>query len=1259
MAIKGNLTLLHRGLILVGVPLLTGIIIMTSLACVVTNIDHDVTEGNTFKQIERDCSILIMTLYHLGYVISASIRGSELSELTKLPEGLRTIIKLRNEVSELVQPYKSRFKDDPVESLNKGLKNIAIIVKPFFQPHRGLQFRHITAFDDRRKQLGKDLDEAYFLFQGLLTYSQNEMVEANWNKQNWLLGSYAFILLAGLIGSVGLAFFLARSFMFGIVRRLAVITENSKRLASDLPLNDPVDGSDEIFEVDKAFHEMADAVRQTAERERALFDNASDVICVLDGRGHFSRVNPASLKVWGVRPEELIDHPLMELIALEEREAVARAVAGAQSGSPSAEFECQVLCRGQEPMETLWSVYWSESEESLFCVVHDISERKKLERMKQEFLAMVSHDLRSPLTSITGVFELLARGKYGELPAAAGEKVGMARRNVSRLLSMVNDLLDMEKLEAGQLDLTLEPVDINDLLERCIEEASTVAESRKVNLVLKPATGKAEIDSDRMIQVIVNLLSNAIKFSPEGGDVTLAGKVSGDELEVSVTDQGRGVPEKYREAIFERFKQVEASDGKRKAGTGLGLPICKQLVELHGGKIGVDSEEGKGSKFWIRLPLAPKVVQVEELSPTVRMAAYEGGKQLAISLQPAKPEKVSSPRKSRFFNPQTDLSILQKGIVLVAMPVLLEFMLVGSLAVVLMQTYKIQMYEHHLHAITYAATELVAAFMKVGRAVSGDQTPKAWIDFCHASEDSHESYNRLKKVSSSDALLSAEVAAIDQMAQPALQFIDKSRKFMEGKQLTPENIGDAWEDRVATETFADRLAQSLIGLLDKSGQLQSTDPQQLAVLHKQQGRLLVAGVAFNIVLAILLVIFFVRGITSRLAVLKENELRLARELDLRPVLSGRDEIAQLDEVFHSMAQTLREARKKERAVFDNSQDVICALDCDGVFRQINSACVRLWGYQPDQLLNSSVYGLADPENHERFSEILQARQTGSIVYLENRTFAKDGTVHEILWSANWSDERQLWFCVAHDISKRKELERLKHDFLAMVSHDLRTPLTAVAGVAKLMVAGAFGQLPDLAYQKLQIVVKNVDRLLNLINDLLDIEKLDAGQMQLTLEPTSIKSVLERSCQSLEGFAREKNVEMVVQASDAQVAIDGDRLIQAIVNLLSNSIKFSPDGGTVLVSAELADGQCTVRVRDQGRGVPEEYKKTIFERFKQVEAADGKRSKGTGLGLPITKKIVEAHGGTIGVDSEPGVGSTFWFRIPVTKTVVATERQVTS
>lgn len=231
----------------------------------------------------------------------------------------------------------------------------------------------------------------------------------------------------------------------------------------------------------------------------------------------------------------------------------------------------------------------------------------EIQKLKEEFVAIASHELRSPLTSIQGALTMLSEGVFGELPPEAVLRIHRAENNVSRLISLINDLLDTEKMKAGKLDLEFENVDVADLITKSVLAVSDLAEGKQVEIVGVEPDAIIEADKGRLIQVLVNLLSNAIKISPKAGRIDVAVDESDAQLiEISVQDQGSGVPPQFVTTIFDKFEQVPtvqpANSPAKKQGTGLGLSIAKQIILQHGGTIGVDSEEGKGSRFWIRLP---------------------------------------------------------------------------------------------------------------------------------------------------------------------------------------------------------------------------------------------------------------------------------------------------------------------------------------------------------------------------------------------------------------------------------------------------------------------------------------------------------------------------------------------------------------------------------------------------------------------------------------------------------------------------------
>ncbi len=223
---------------------------------------------------------------------------------------------------------------------------------------------------------------------------------------------------------------------------------------------------------------------------------------------------------------------------------------------------------------------------------------------KQELMQIVSHDLRTPLTSARSALSLLSSEVYGKLPDKAVPAVKSVETNLERLIVLINDLLDIEKLESGTFELVKTKVIVEELFERATEVVAGLAEQEKIKVSYEETDLIIEADADRLSQVLVNLLSNALKFSPSQSTITMsAAKIDAVKcVELRVTDQGRGIPKKYLKTIFDRFQQVTTDDAKRGKGTGLGLSICKAFVEAHGGTIGVDSEEGKGSSFWIRIP---------------------------------------------------------------------------------------------------------------------------------------------------------------------------------------------------------------------------------------------------------------------------------------------------------------------------------------------------------------------------------------------------------------------------------------------------------------------------------------------------------------------------------------------------------------------------------------------------------------------------------------------------------------------------------
>lgn len=238
-------------------------------------------------------------------------------------------------------------------------------------------------------------------------------------------------------------------------------------------------------------------------------------------------------------------------------------------------------------------------------VFHDMADAlEKAEKRKQEYVSMISHDLRSPLTALQTTLAMALKGSYGELNEKGQARILTAEHSVERLIKLINELLDMERMEAGMLKLSIASTPLDRCVERSIDAVKSLAEKEQVAI----SAGKSDIrvmaDEDRLVQVLINLLSNAIKYSPEGGRISCEFQIGETDVRIQVVDEGSGIPPDAIERIFDRFQQVDSPEGKERGGSGLGLAICKAIVEGHGGTIGAVSEPGNGSRFWFTVPRA-------------------------------------------------------------------------------------------------------------------------------------------------------------------------------------------------------------------------------------------------------------------------------------------------------------------------------------------------------------------------------------------------------------------------------------------------------------------------------------------------------------------------------------------------------------------------------------------------------------------------------------------------------------------------------
>lgn len=458
-------------------------------------------------------------------------------------------------------------------------------------------------------------------------------------------------------------------------------------------------------------------------------------------------------------------------------------------------------------------------------------------------------------------------------------------------------------------------------------------------------------------------------------------------------------------------------------------------------------------------------------------------------------------------------------------------------------------------------------------------------------------------------------------------------------QLTVRQFEFAVDEHLRADALRqENLRQSPTGL----------DEQKLETRGAVFGRILLIGLSVNLLAAVSLALLFGRETKARLACVMENMERLSKGADLRPLLSGNDELSALDASFQDMAKVLSVAKRKERAIADNASEIICGLDSEDRLIQVNPASARIWGVSPEQLMNRDVTSIMPVEERNSMKiRLRELKETAQSMSFENNVVRSDGVLVNMQWSARWSDNDGLMLCIARDITKQREVERMKEAFIGMISSDLRKPLSVLQSFLGNLSQGKYGDLNDRGKDKTEQCSRSNSRLLGLVNDLLDVERLGSGKMDLNLTEQSSAELIKRSIDSVQGFAEQKAVRLAQIGQNHVCVADGDRIVQVLVNLIGNAVKFSPKDSTITCSADALNDFVEFRVKDEGRGIPEELCKSIFERFEQVSRTDATEKGGTGLGLAICKTIVENHRGEIGVVSQEGKGSTFWFSIPRT------------
>src|SRR4051794_5011649 len=674
---------------------------------------------------------------------------------------------------------------------------------------------------------------------------------------------------------------------------------------------------------------------------------------------------------------------------------------------------------------------WREAEEAA-------AELARTSQVKSQFLARMSHELRTPLNVVIGFGHVLREGLVGPLNEQQRDYVTDVCDSAAHLKSLVDDVLDPDKVEQGEVELLMETVDVRLVIGEAVRMVRESAVSRGVwvEATVAPAMAPIRVDRRKLRQVVVNLLVNAVKFTPPGGVVAVVAEQREDLLGITVRDTGIGIAPEDLDRIFEEYQQ----SARPTEGTGLGLPLARHFIELHGGRVWATSRPGEGSVFTVEIPYRTSPPAMREVH--VAPAVDDSGAAFIVPGSPANRALVAFVGSWLCLNAAVVLVVI--GLV-ASLPTSLRWEYLGLAAAAGAMAATIRMTAHRL------PQRGVEAFGALG------------------------------------------IVAITLVIMWGGPFAD----------LAPLAYG--W---VTMTTFA-------------------LWPRRRAMMH----------------LAAILVCY-------------------GTALALR---GGVDKGAQVLWVLNVL---------------------------------LTSAAVSAWLLNKLRRLVS-----AEQTAHQRAQEIL---------------------------------------------SRLDSATKHKSAFLANMSHELRTPLNAVIGFAELLASEASGPLTSKQREYAEDIVLSARHLLSLINDILDLAKLDAGQLTLSDEIVSVAGLLDETLRRAASTAQLRGITRVVRPDpDAQfVAGDGVRLAQILDNLVSNALKFTPDGGGIELSAKRRRDQLVFAVRDTGIGVLPEQRQTIFESFSQGPQLFADRvPEGAGVGLTLVKGLVELHGGTVSVHDLPERGTEFEVVLP--------------
>jgi two-component system phosphate regulon sensor histidine kinase PhoR len=588
--------ILHQGLLLISIPLICELAVFGILAKLALDAEATAQRAAKARAISDSVNRLEIGIHNLVRYLR-SLQYEEALRTNYKPH----FDKLYSELGHLQDLTADKPQD--VELVRNTARALQEGQGELEQARRSLVTNPWDTYNIAKKARKKIDDDIALAFSPQLLdiakESANDVAEQNAEsaRRNVIVALYAALPIS-ILAAIAAAFLFTRR----ISNRIMKLSQDADAVAIGHPLKPIMSGSDEIAYLDEIYHRTAEMLADSNRKLQAAYDYAADLIVSIDSKFRILTINKTCIEMLGLTPDKLVHQYIDEIVDHADKDKFEQLLTDTQLGKAEQKsLEVNLVHSDGKLIPAVCIPRYSKLEQATFCVFHDISARKEGERIRNEVFAMVTHDLRAPVSSFKYFLEFVEMGKIGSLSETGEKLLPMAERGVTTMTRLLDDILTLEKVKSGMLELELKPVSVNEVLNEVSAPVYFAAEKRSVKISVEPTKYVVMTDRTRFEQILLNFISNALKYSPTDSFISLFSRMTGDELFVSVKDEGPGIKPEEINSVFSRFYQGTkgASD---LPSSGLGLTICQELSRLLGTRLDVQSEPGKGSIFSIVFP---------------------------------------------------------------------------------------------------------------------------------------------------------------------------------------------------------------------------------------------------------------------------------------------------------------------------------------------------------------------------------------------------------------------------------------------------------------------------------------------------------------------------------------------------------------------------------------------------------------------------------------------------------------------------------